>query len=251
MLSKKESLVYTGKITVICFVFVVILYALYSLLGYIKPRQSLPEEVMKNSESQVLVVLDAGHGGRDGGAISENGILEKDLNLAVTRTLYDLLALCGIDVVMTRNSDSLVCDENDPALKGKLKMTDLKNRLSIAESHPNAIFVSIHMNNFPVEKYNGLQVYYSGNHPASYEFAQSVQDNVRVTLQPDNERKVKEAGSNIFLLDRISIPAVLIECGFLSNPEEAEKLSTSIYQSQLALVIADSILLNLMQAGNN
>lgn len=251
MSSKKESLIYTVKILIVCMLFSIILYLLYILFGYAIPMHMSIADAGGVPSMGTSVVLDAGHGGRDGGAVSKSGIPEKDLNFAVTNVLYDILTLCGTDTVMTRTEDSLVCDENDPALKGKLKMTDLKNRLAIAEKEPNSVFVSIHMNNFPIEKYSGLQVYYSPNHAASLDLAETVQDKVREALQPNNDRKVKPAGSNIFLLDRISTPAVLVECGFLSNPAEAQKLTDKIYQTQLALVLADSILLNLTQVGNN
>lgn len=251
MISERESLVYAGKIFVVCILFSFVLYLLYVLFGYVIPIHVSTIDAAGETLRYTSVVLDAGHGGRDGGAVSKSGIAEKDLNLAVTNVLYDVLTLCGVDTVMTRTEDSLVCDESDPALKGKLKMTDLKNRLAIAESNPNAVLVSIHMNNFPIEKYSGLQVYYSPNNDASLDLAQTVQKNVREALQPDNDRKVKPAGSNIFLLDRISTPAVLIECGFLSNRAEAQKLTDKTYQAQLALVLADSILLNWVQTGNN
>ena len=249
--SKKESFTFTVKMLIVCILFSFILYLLYALFGYATPRHISIADTVGASFEYTSVVLDAGHGGRDGGAVSKNGILEKDLNFAVTNVLYDILTLCGTDTVMTRTTDSLVCDENDPALKGKLKMTDLKNRLTIAEEKPNSIFVSIHMNNFPIEKYSGLQVYYSPNNAASLGLAETVQDAVRKALQPNNDRQVKPAGSNIFLLDRISTPAVLVECGFLSNSAEAQKLTDKTYQTQLALVLADSILLNLTSTGNN
>ena len=95
------------------------------------------------------VVIDAGHGGRDGGATGVNGVSEKVLNLQISLKLRDLLTAAGVDCVMTREEDRLVCDENDPALKGKMKQTDLKNRLQIAKDNPAAIFISIHMNKFP------------------------------------------------------------------------------------------------------
>lgn len=251
MVSKKESFIYTLKILFACVLFTLISFFLYILFGYAVPSPISTAGMPAEKTGAVLVVLDAGHGGRDGGAVSKSGVVEKDLNLAVSDVLYDLFTLCGADTVMTRTGDSLVCDESDPALKGKLKLTDLKNRLTVAQSYPKAIFVSIHMNNFPIEKYNGLQVYFSPNNEASLNLAQTVQDNVKSALQPDNDRKVKAAGSNIFLLDRITTPAILIECGFLSNASEMQKLTDKTYQAQLALVIADSILLNLTQCGNN
>ena len=249
MISRKESLFYAAKTAAMCVLLAIVIYYLCCLFRQISPVRRTVYTSVENEN--FFVVLDAGHGGRDGGAVNKNGALEKDINLSIANMLYDILTLCGKNVVMTRTEDSLVCDEHDPALKGKYKMTDLKNRLSIAESYTDSVFISIHMNNFPIEKYSGLQVYYSKNHADSFALAKLIQDCVRTALQPENDRKVKPAGSNIFLLDRISAPAVLVECGFLSNPGEAEKLADKTYQAQLAAVLADSILLNLEQTGNN
>ena len=192
-----------------------------------------------------LVVIDAGHGGRDGGAVGESGVLEKDLNLMIAQKLRDLLTAAGVDCVMTREEDRLVCDESDPALKGKMKQTDLKNRLQIAKDNPSARFISIHMNKFPQEKYFGLQVYYSKNDPQSFELAKEIQENTRKYLQVQNARKVKPADSKIYLLDRAESPAVLVECGFLSNPEECKRLCDGDYQNELAYILLFSLLKNM------
>ena len=109
----------------------------------------------------------------------------------------------------------------------------------------NSLFISIHMNAFPQSQYSGLQVYYSPNHPASQQLARDIQELTKSALQPENNRSIKAAGENIFLLDRLTCPAVLVECGFLSNGEECEALADENYQRQLALVIALSILQNL------
>ena len=249
MSDNKAGIVFALKIFIVCIIFNAIILILSLGLNLIV-NDDFTKSVAVISDS-ASVVIDAGHGGRDGGAVSELGIVEKDLNLSVSTALNDLLKLCGVNTVMTRKDDSLVCDENDPSLKGKLKMTDLKNRLNIAEENPEAIFVSIHMNKFSVEKYSGLQVYFSPNNDNSLVLATSIQNKVVEILQNDNTRKVKKAGSNIFLLDRLSTTAVLIECGFLSNKNEAQRLSDSTYRAQLSLVIADCVLTNLNAAGNN
>ena len=120
-------------------------------------------------------------------------------------------------------------------------MLDLATRLKIAKETENAIFVSIHMNSFPQTQYSGLQVYYSGNDPRSASLANLIQKRVREELQPTNSRKTKAATSSIYLLDRITSPAILVECGFLSNPEECQKLSSEEYQDQLARILAKTI----------
>lgn len=242
MKDKQSDIIYTIKLFGICVLFCAVIAALSIVFN----------SYLLSSSSQAFsngvvseIIIDAGHGGRDGGAIGINGAVEKELNLSVAVSLNDILKLCGVTTVMTRENDKLVCDESDPALKGKIKITDLKNRLKIASEYPNASFVSIHMNNFSVEKYSGLQVYYSPNNEKSFVLAKSLQDNVCKVLQSDNNRKVKKAGSGIFLLDRLQIPAILIECGFLSNTKEAELLTNPTYQSALTIVIADSLLANL------
>lgn len=187
----------------------------------------------------VTVVLDAGHGGEDGGAISGK-IYEKDLNLDITKAVGAYLSQNGIEVVYTRTEDVLLYDRN-VNYKGRKKILDLAARLRIARQTDNSIFVSIHMNSFPNEKYNGLQVYYSKNDKNSKIMAQMIQNSAIKLLQPNNNRKPKEATSAIYLLDRLEKPAVLIECGFLSNPEDRNLLSTAEYRRKMSLMIAESL----------
>ena len=141
---------------------------------------------------------------------------------------------------MTRETDTMLYDKNAD-YKGRKKELDLSKRVEIANSYENAIFISIHMNSFPDAKYSGLQVYYSKNHPGSAEVAENIQSTVRDALQNENGRQIKPAGQNIFVLDRIRIPAVLIECGFLSNAHECQKLTEEEYQKKLSLAIFLSV----------
>ena len=187
-------------------------------------------------DSSVCVIIDAGHGGEDCGAIGVNGVYEKDINLEISNILYEMLKAVGIDVIMTRTEDRLMYTEKQN-IKGQRKLYDLKNRLQIANAHPNAIFVSIHMNNFSSSKYSGLQVYYSKNTESSSYLAKIIQTSVRDNLQKNNDRKIKGADSSIYLLDRAENTAVLVECGFLSNYEECNKLSEKEYQRELSFCI--------------
>lgn len=180
------------------------------------------------------VVLDAGHGGEDGGACSADGILEKDLNLSIVFLLRDLLAANGIEVVLTRDTDTLLYDRSVD-YHGRKKALDFAERKRIAETNADSVFVSIHMNTYPRQDCRGLQVWYSPNHPDSRTVAQALQDSVRAHLQPENHRDIKASGSNIYLLHHLQTPAVLIECGFLSSPEEAALLNARDYQKELAL----------------
>lgn len=190
------------------------------------------------NKKDTIIVIDAGHGGEDGGALSADGVQEKDLNLSIALTLGEMLKSSGYNVVYTRTEDKLLYTEYK---KGSLKMQDLKNRLNIANSAENTVFISIHMNKFTQEKYSGLQVFYSPNDSTSSELANLIQDNVKNKLQPNNDRKTKMAGSNIYLLDNINTPAVLIECGFLSNSDECSKLKNETYQKELSSVIYSSV----------
>ena len=186
------------------------------------------------------IIIDAGHGGEDGGAVAVNGALEKDLNLFVALTLEQMLTGLGCDVIMTRSSDVLLYDRNSD-FEGHKKQQDLASRLSIAKNTPDAIFVSIHMNSFVQAEYSGLQVYYSQNDPSSIELAELVQSKVRTELQPYNNRKIKAADKGIFLLDRAPGCAVLIECGFLSNAADAERLCSEDFRRSLCFAISGAI----------
>lgn len=242
---RSESRRLTFYIAVYCLALAAVLILLYALFSAVSPPQAAHAAQFSGKVAeQVQVVIDAGHGGRDGGATGVTGLVEKDLNLEIASLLCDMLHAVGKTTRMTRTADSLACDENDPALRGRLKQTDLKNRVLLAEANPDAQFISIHMNNFPVEKYHGLQVYYSPHAETSRTLAACIQKNAAALLQPDNTRQIKAAGSNIFLLDRIRTTAVLVECGFLSNRAESEKLADAVYRKQLALILAVSLLQN-------
>ncbi len=177
------------------------------------------------------VILDAGHGGEDGGAVGKGGVKEKDLNLAITLRLAELLREAGVNVILTRDEDRLLYKDGEN-IKGHRKEYDLKNRLAVAEANPGALFISIHMNTFSSPKYAGLQVYYART-PGSQALAESIQRTVREQLQPENTRKIHVASSSIYLLDKAVGHAVLVECGFLSNEAECERLTQKDYQDRL------------------
>lgn len=185
------------------------------------------------------IVIDPGHGGEDGGAVGINGCVEKELNLEVALILRDLLELSGVNVKMTRTEDIMLYDA---ALPGKKKIQDLKKRVKLAEEDQDSVTVSIHMNTYPSPKYSGAQVYYSPNHPESKLLAETVQQCIRANLQPQNSRRIKESTSAIYLLHNIKVPAILIECGFISNPEEVELLCDDAYRHKLALTVYSAIM---------
>ncbi len=193
------------------------------------------------AESQITFIIDAGHGGEDGGAVGVDGVLEKDLNLIIAKKLKIFLESMGADCVLSRSEDKLLYNPNEN-YQGHKKILDAKERLRICNSYDNAIFVSIHQNAFPIEKYKGFQIYFSPNNPSSKELASLLESNMRAYLQKDNKRASASSDGKIYLLDKLNCPSVLIECGFLSNKEEANLLSSDAYQNRLCTVISSSLL---------
>ncbi len=191
-------------------------------------------------ETVPKIIIDPGHGGADGGAVGIDGLHEKDVNLAVSLKLRDILILNGYDVIMTRDEDCSIHDNGINGLKAQ-KTSDMHNRLKIMNEHPDAVFVSIHQNKFEEESSWGTQVFYSNNNQASQQLAQIIQDNAVVFIQPENHRKIKQAENNLFLLYNAEIPAVMVECGFISNRVECAKLQNDDYQNQLSYIIFYSI----------
>ena len=187
-----------------------------------------------------IIILDAGHGGEDCGAIGVSGVYEKDLNLLIAFEIGRILEEKGLAVIYTRTDDKLLYKEEEN-IKGIRKISDLKNRCKIALNYPDGIFVSIHMNSFSQSKYSGLQVYYSVNNSGSKILADKIQESVRGSLQTTNDRKIK-SGTGLYLMDNINNPAVLIECGFLTNESECKKLSEKEYQNQLSFAIVCGII---------
>ncbi len=181
------------------------------------------------------VVVDAGHGGIDGGAVGYAGTLEKDVNLDIALKCELLMGLCGVDIVMTRREDVSI-DDGTGATIARRKADDIKARVALANAGADAL-VSIHMNSFTDAKYWGTQTFYSKNNPKSVDLAENLQAAARTLLAPDNTRETKRAEDSIYLLKNVTVPAVIIECGFLSNPDEEAKLNTEEYRRAVAVVI--------------
>lgn len=183
------------------------------------------------------VVIDAGHGGTDPGKVGVDGSLEKDINLKIARKLQKFLVMADVDVVLTRESDAGLYDESAP----NKKVQDMKNRVSIIEEKQPDLTVSIHQNSYHEEYVHGAQVFYYAGSEESKELAQRIQQVMTVDLDPDNTRQAK-ANDSYYLLKKTSSPIVIVECGFLSNYEEAQKLSSDIYQEKAAWAIHLAIL---------
>lgn len=194
------------------------------------------------------VIIDAGHGGEDGGASSSAGLIEKDVNLEIATILCDMLRANDINVIMTREDDRLLYDRS-VNYQGRKKKLDLAARLAVANSTPDAIFISIHMNSFTDPRYSGLQVWYSPNNADSEPLAELIRAKNRELLQPQNSRTTKSATSAINLLHNASCPAVLVECGFLSNPDEAALFENDEYRQRVAFMLFCSII-EFLNTGN-
>lgn len=180
------------------------------------------------------IIIDAGHGGIDGGATSCTGVLESKLNLEVALRLEDLLHLMGIDTIMIRNTDCSVYTEGETI--AAQKVSDLKNRVTIVNRNAHALLLSIHQNYFGSSKYCGAQIFYN-KHTDSKQLAADMQYAFTETINKGSRRKAK-AASGIYLMDHIRNPGILIECGFLSNPSEEHALRTPEYQKKLCCIIA-------------
>lgn len=186
------------------------------------------------------VVIDAGHGGEDGGAVSVSGAVESHINLAIALRLDALLGLYGVNTVLLRSSDISLHDSDASTLREK-KVSDLHNRVAAIQALDNPTVISIHQNTYPSERYHGAQVFYA-NGELSLPLAQLTQTTLRETLDPENGRKPTAVADNVYLMNHISCRAILVECGFLSNPQEDLLLQSSAYQTKLAAALAGAYL---------
>ncbi len=220
------------------FVLIFILSTLFVSSKYVYNKTAV--NVSLNKSSAKTIIIDAGHGGPDGGTSADDGTLEKDLNLQISHKLNNVLCSMGFETVMIRTEDISIHDDNAETIRQK-KISDLRNRLDIINNTDDAIFVSIHQNHFSSSKYNGTQIFYSKNNRLSQKLAEAVRLPVISILQPDNTREIKKSGSEIYLLNNAQVPAIMVECGFLSNYSETERLKDEFYQQELSFVIAMGI----------
>ena len=192
---------------------------------------------VKVEETVRCVVIDAGHGGDDPGKVGINGAWEKDINLQVAERLKLLLEANDIEVVMTRESDEGLNDAN----ASNKKVQDMKRRIELIEETAPALTVSIHQNSYPEEYVHGAQVFYYTGSREGRQLAEMIQNQLVEKADPENKRQVK-ANDSYYLLKKTGVPIVIVECGFLSNSAEAEKLCTPEYQDRIAWAIHMGIL---------
>ena len=191
-------------------------------------------------EKKGTVVVDAGHGGEDGGATGVHGELEKDINLAIALELQRLLEQHQFEVVMVRDWDTDLADQNLPTVAQR-KRSDLQQRLRLVEESGGCVLLSIHQNFFTESQYSGAQVFYSANDPRGEALAEAIRASITETLQPENTRQNK-VGEGVYLLEQCQVPAVLVECGFLSNPEGTALLKEPAHQTRLATAITAGLI---------
>ncbi len=226
---------YKLKIYLICSASLLCIFLFGGLLYAAFTQDDAVSVMSEGSAKGRVIVIDAGHGGEDGGAV-DNGLCEKDVNLSIALKLRGLLNMCGYRTILTRDSDISIYDSTAQTTREK-KVSDLKNRVGIINSSDDNILVSIHQNKFEQSRYSGTQFFYSTNTPGSIRLAESMRVSVTTLLQPDNKRELKPAGDSIYILANAKVPAVIAECGFLSNEEEAKRLADDSYRQMLAFAL--------------
>lgn len=188
-----------------------------------------------NGSSELQLIIDPGHGGEDGGAISLSGVKESDINLSIALKLDQILGLFGESAILLRSEDTSLHDASAQTIREK-KIADLAYRVATIEETDNGVVFSIHQNTFESPQYSGAQVFY-GSHENSLPLAELAQETLRLSLDQDNTRVATAISESIYLMNHITCPAILIECGFLSHPEEEGQLITDSYQTQVATAL--------------
>lgn len=228
---KTKRIIYTTVIIIILAVFMALMVLSTGRIGIDTSAEPLTKEPK--------ILIDPGHGGQDGGAVC-NGVLEKDLNLAISKDTYDLIKLMGYDVSMTRYDDSFVTDSGSNVKERKL--SDMKARLRMYNSDSENIIISIHQNKFSDSRAEGSQIFYSPNNGKSKLLAQSIKRSVNSLLNTGLDRECKPSGKGIYLLKNTNQPAVIVECGFISNFEECQRLKSGEYQKQIAFAVTAGLM---------
>lgn len=201
----------------------------YSLNSF---NSLMSENVSSTPISNHTIILDAGHGYPDGGAIGNDGSIESELNLDIVLKLQNLLESANCTVVLTRSDENGIYETSSDTIR-KQKVSDMKNRVQIGNNSDAEIFLSIHMNKLAQQKYSGWQTFYKNQDETSKKIAQNIQTSLNYFIKKENNRTIKSI-SDIYLTKHVEIPLVLVECGFLSNSEENKLLQVDSYQNELA-----------------
>ena len=217
---------------------IIVAICLVAGFGYVRKAVS---PVSAPIVPEKTIIIDAGHGGFDGGAGADDGTLEKDINLEIAKKAKDYLAFYGYDVIMTREDDTGTEDNPDLSISAR-KKSDLRNRLEMMQTDSATIYVSIHLNKFTTSAASGTQVFYTPNFDEARVLGECIQSTVISLLQPENHRVIKKGTDSTFLLKNAKIPAVIVECGFLSNAGDLKNLKEETYQRKLAFCICYGIM---------
>ena len=197
------------------------------------------DSVPKSETDPNILVIDAGHGGMDGGAVGKNGTLEKDINLKVSKYLKEIAEKNGKNVIMTREEDVSLSTTESQKVRNQ-KRSDLENRRQILQKNNTGIFVSIHMNQYDSEEVRGAQVFYADN-PKSRDLANKIQTSLINGIADGNKRVAKPAPSNLYIFKGCESTAVVVECGFITNNKDFEKIKDATYQRKAAKAIFDAV----------
>lgn len=203
---------------------------------FLKPAK----ETMLSSKSMPIMIIDPGHGGEDGGAVAPDGTQEADVNLAISRRLNAAARLCGVRTLMTRSSEHINYPTEADSIAAR-KTADQKQRVERINQTENDVLISIHQNWYPTSAPHGAQVLYTKT-TGSQEFGTMLHEQLIQTLDTENRRVASPVSDEIYLMRNVRCPAVLVECGFLSNPEELSRLQDSNYQLKLSLVMLSAYL---------
>lgn len=225
----------TEKVALFALSFLALSCALYALT-----RHSVSTAAAFPRHSQETLILDAGHGGEDGGAVSPSGQPESGINLSIVLKLDQLAGLYGVHTTLTRTTDSSVADTDARTLREK-KRSDLHNRTALVNGTPGAVLLSVHQNNHAQRSARGAQVFYHDD-PFSQRWAEHTQDLLTRILGQPSSRQAAKIPQRVYLMNHINCRAILAECGFLSNPEEDRLLQSDSYQSKLAAILLSGYL---------
>ena len=222
----------------ILFITLMIMVSAITFVGLDKPENTI--ETVTLPVTGKTIVLDAGHGSPDEGAESSNGVTEASINLIITKKVQSLLEQSGCNVVLTRSDENGIYDLGANSIREK-KVSDIKNRVKIGNESSADAFVSIHLNKIPQSQYYGWQAFFKPNNEKSEELAKSLQEELNASIQKENKREALKITGK-YIIEHVEIPIVIIECGFLSNPEEAESLQQDEYQNKIAWGIYNGIM---------
>lgn len=228
---------------IVFLILVAVVVFLFYKGGYTVIQQ---DNILKDNSEKKVIVLDPGHGGFDPGKVGINGVYEKDINLSIAEKLRICLEEKGIETIMTRNDDSALYSETDT----NKKKADMKKRVEIINQDSVLLAISIHQNSFSQESSRGAQVFYHVNSEEGKNLATILQEKIKEYIKDENKR-VAKSNDSYYMLKQTNCPLVIVECGFLSNYEEANLLSNEVYQEKIAQAICLGILDYLDISGNN